>query len=303
MLSFSPFENLDAEKYRRFASRYPELKSCEYSYANLFAWQIFFNTEYADFEDGVVLRMKINGKYTYLFPLTERERQLDAIQEILDFSSQSGSVTEFSLLPKDFAERIALEFGAEKVYFDRDYSDYIYEKESLCTFNGHHLHAKKNHLHKFFSLYGNVYSYSEIKDPSDIEECKKFNEKWYALNGDAGNSLAHEKEAVLRMLDNFFDLGLLGGMIRISGNLCAYTLASSNYDFSDTVIIHAEKGLYNIQGIYPAICSEFLKNSCEKYKFVNREDDLGDEGLRQSKTSYAPIALEDKYFALLKNKG
>nr|MCR5353118.1 phosphatidylglycerol lysyltransferase domain-containing protein [Clostridiales bacterium] len=270
---------------------------------NLFAWQNVYNTEYADFEDGVVLRMKINGKYTYLFPLTSREKQFCAVKEILDFSSSDGPFTEFSLLPKDFAERLCSGFGAETVYFNRDYSGYIYEKESLCTFNGHKLHSKKNHLHKFFSLYGNSFSYSGIKSVEDIEECKKFNEKWYSLNEEKESMLAREKEAVLRMLDNFFTLGLIGGMIRISGNLCAYTLASSNYDGSDTVIIHAEKGLYDINGIYPAICSEFLKNSCEKYKFVNREDDLGDEGLRQSKTSYSPVSLEDKYFALLKNKG
>ncbi len=302
MLSFTPFENLDISEYRKILSRFPEIRNCEYAYANLFAYQDVYETQYSTFADGIVIRMKVGGKPTYLFPMVSEIYFADAVKEITGLCARESCGVHFSILPKEFAQKLSTDFGAEKPRFSRDFSDYVYEKDSLCTFGGRHLHAKKNHLHKFFSLYGDKFSYSEIKSASDITECKNFNEKWYMLNATYEKSLKSERAATECMLDNFFRLKLKGGMIRVSGKLCAYTIASDLHDESDTIIIHVEKGLYDVQGIYPAICSEFLKNSCEKYKFVNREDDLGDEGLRQSKTSYCPVFFEDKYSVFIKNK-
>lgn len=301
MLSFSPIEELDRTLYRSHVKScgfyFP---SCEFAYANLFAWSGMYQTSFAADESGFYFLMHHDGEQYFLCPVTSPERAGAAFDTLCSYMRGRGADRlNLICLPKVFADRLAEQFPGVSLANDRGNADYLYKTQSLATFSGKALHAKKNHRNKFFSLYAESYEY-RVMTAADAPLCRDFNRKWYSLNAEyIDEEFSAEHKATNRLLDNFEPLGLCGGMLFADGTLCAYTLASDNYDGSNTLIIHTEKGLYDIPGVYPTICSEFLLHSGADYEFVNREDDLNDEGLRKSKLSYNPIGFEEKYSAVV----
>ena len=296
MLSFYPVANLCRKEYRDTLEKCSfTFKSCEYSYANILAWSDIYNTRFAKSSEGYVFLLQYGGKNYYLCPVVSLDNVCAAFNEISEHEMSLGANSvNFVCLPELYAKAFEKSFPNVKISTSRATYDYIYSRQSLSEFSGKALHAKKNHRNKFFALYGDSYRY-RVMTSEDVPACHKFNKEWYELN--SAFSLSEERISTEKLLDNFDALGLSGGMIFVNDKLCAYTLASDNYDGSDTIIIHTEKGLYDIKGVYPTICSEFLRQSATSYEFVNREDDVGDEGLRKSKMSYNPICLEEKFTA------
>lgn len=94
------------------------------------------------------------------------------------------------------------------------------------------------------------------------------------------------------------ELALSGGCLRINGQIVAFTIGEPLAAYPDTVVIHVEKAQYDIPGAYPAIASLYLQHHPE-FRYVNREEDMGLEGLRQSKLSYRPLRFVQKYHAVL----
>ncbi len=299
MLSFSPVETLDRSLYRAHVKEsHFFTKSCEYAYANIFAWTAMYQTKWSGGADSIFFRMRHEDDDYFLCPVTGLSNFENALSVLTEYEKKRGRESlNFVCLPKDFADVLAKLRPDAALSASRGSADYLYEREKLATFSGKALHAKKNHKNRFMALYGDSFEYRAMT-PDDVPLCKAFNEKWYAVNSAYSDfEFSNEHIATTKMLDHFELLKLTGGLIFVGGELCAYTLASDNYDGADTLDVHAEKGNYDITGVYPAICSEFLLHEGADYAFVNREDDVDDEGLRQSKLSYKPIALEEKYNA------
>ncbi len=298
MLSFLPISALEIRAFRAFVKECAFFeKSCEYTYANLFAWRDAYKTAFAQNEYGLFFKMQDSGEDFYLCPICPKEHMDAAFEALHDHAKTNGdSALRFVCLPRPAADRFKALYPQAELSTDRGKADYIYSVTNLSTFPGKALHAKKNHRNKFFSVYGDRYEY-RVMTARDVPTALAFNDVWYALNTDS--DFSDERNATEELLRNFDALALCGGMIFVDGALCAYTLASDSYDGSDTLVIHTEKGLYDIQGIYPTICSEFLLHEGEPYTFVNREDDLGNEGLRKSKLSYQPIGFEEKFSVTL----
>ncbi len=298
MLSFEPVETLDRKKYREQVKRCVfSTPSCEYAYANLYAYADAYQTAWVQTDEGLFIRMNDGAAYRYLCPIASDENFESAVKRLKSHASQGGEESLHLLcLPKRAVEKLSACESDVLVDTDRGHADYLYETARLVTFSGKALHAKKNHLNRFFALYGDSYCYRPIATSDDVDACFAFNDAWYALNeGESDAALSAERTAVTKMLEGFERLGLYGGMLYVGDRLCAYTLASDNYDGAETLCVHVEKGLYDVVGVYPAIVSEFLKHVGGAYRLVNREDDLGDEGLRRSKLSYQPTAMEEKY--------
>lgn len=296
MLSFCPVALLSRTEYRNTIKKCNfTFKSCEYSYANILAWSDIYNTCFSEYAGGFIFLMQYQDKHYYLCPVVQQDKISKAFDDIIEYEkSCDAKDVNFVCLPKVYADALEEFFENVKISTDRATYDYIYLKEKLRDFSGKALHSKKNHRNKFFSLYGDSYTY-KVMTSGDVSACVEFNKIWYEAN--SSFSLEEERASTEKLLANFDTLGLMGGMVFVQDKLCAYTLASDSYDGSDTIIIHTEKGLYDIKGVYPTMCSEFLKHSGDSYEFVNREDDVGDEGLRKSKLSYNPICLEEKFSA------
>ena len=297
MLYFEPVQNLDISKYCDFVSKYAfKTHSCEYSYANIIAWEDIYDTKFSIDNEYILFKMSFDNSEFYLGPVCSCSDTEKTFLKIAHALKKSGE-NEANFICLTDTHIKALKYAFPKAYISQDTGnmcDYIYETDKLSTFSGKALHSKRNHLNKFLSLYNNRFRYEKMtKDNSLL--CLEFNNKWYELNSEY--SLDNERIATERLLKNFDRLNLLGGMLYIDNLLCAYTISSVNPCNKEQLIIHAEKGFYEYNGIYPAICSEFLKQQDSNIKYVNREDDAGDEGLKKSKLSYRPTFFENKYTA------
>jgi hypothetical protein len=179
----------------------------------------------------------------------------------------------------------------------RDGADYIYETEKLSTLAGKKLAAKRNHINRFIENYPD-WKYEQIDD-NNIDEVFEMNRKWCSMAGcENEKSLQEEGCAVSEAFANFKALGLSGGLIRAKGEVVAFSMGD-RLD-NETFLVHIEKAFADIQGAYPIINREFVIHNCGGYKYVNREDDTGDEGLRRAKLSYRPCAILQKWNAEMK---
>lgn len=129
-----------------------------------------------------------------------------------------------------------------------------------------------------------------------MEEVEAFHKEWLELRTltDHFNSIQSEEDGVFRIFNNCFLLDCKIGGIYIDGNLEAYSIGSYNPD-TKYAYIHIEKANPNFRGLYNYINQQFLIHEFPDAEFVNREDDMGQEGLRKAKLSYKPVRLETKY--------
>lgn len=169
--------------------------------------------------------------------------------------------------------------------------DYLYTATDLAELKGNRFHRKKNHVNRFIKQYGLDY---RPMTPDCIEDVLDMQQDWCLWRECAeSESLLAENEAVVRVLEEWDRIpNLLGGSLYIDGKMAAYTVGEALDD--DTLVVHFEKGHGQFSGVYQAINAEFIRHEGQPFQFVNREQDLGDEGLRHAKQSYYPVGFVRK---------
>lgn len=291
MLEFKPIKIEDVEllKKRLFS---PARFSCETNIVNLLVWQEMYDNMYAI--DGDMLFIKSGGveEETYRLPFGDNlEKGIKRLREhtgkqhpplwvqqgerFIDFKLKFGE--EYELIPQ------------------RDAFDYIYLQEDLASLKGKKYHSKRNHISAFSKQYSWEFKKITKDIIPDVLECAQ---EWYRQNSERFDKYMQcEKNGIELILKNMDLLDVKGGAIYIEGKVVAFTLGSPiNRDIFD---IHIEKALPEYATAYTVINNEFAK-TLEDYKYINREDDLGLEGLRKAKLSYKPNILLKKFLAVPK---
>ena len=261
---------------------------CDLSFSNLLLWSIGENTEYEIENDVLTMRSVYMGEVYYYMPIPKTdtpeniEKMKEKIREILKENVAIHYFTEY------WYEKLKDDFNLQE---KRDYEDYIYSYESLSTLKGRHYAKKKNRVANFKKSY--EYSYGSI-NKNNINEVVDFQEKWYKIHSEPGGEiLKNENEGILNLLKNFDKLDLKGGFLKVNNQIIAYSLGEALTD--KMVLVHTEKALIDYIGSYQAINMIYLQEEWQGYELVNREDDFGDEGLREAKMSYKPLYLQKKY--------
>lgn len=284
MLDYKVIELSDRIWIKELLSK-SDFRGCEYNFANNFAWHRLYDTTICRYKDFYISRSRKyglrytfpagNGDYKDLFLTLKKDAEEIGSPLII------GSVTDENL--QLFEELFA---GQYEVSCDESSSDYIYDAEKLRTLSGKKYHKKRNHLSNF---YRNNWEYSDLTE-KDFDECIEFSVKSYNLNQsyDDESSVA-EQFAINAFMNYYNELELKGGVIRVDGKVEAFTIGDPIN--SDTFDIHIEKANAAIQGSYAAINNEFAKSATNGYTYINREEDLGLEGLRKSKQSYYPVIM------------
>ena len=150
-----------------------------------------------------------------------------------------------------------------------------------------------NHINKFKELYPN-HSYEPLT-ADNIETIRPFIEDWYQKKAESDSSVLTEKTALENALANFEALELKGGILLVDGKVVAFTIGEQLNE--DTALIHFEKADTDYQGAYPMMNQQFVQNAWSHLAYVNREDDMGIEGLRKAKLSYYPDLMVEMYSA------
>jgi len=203
----------------------------------------------------------------------------------------------YNVTPEQFAQIEEWFPGEFQIEYDRDEADYVYEREKLVTLSGKKLHAKRNHVNKFKNTYEN-WSYETLTE-ENLEDCFQMALKWCSMNGcrdDQGKS--SEFCVTQNSLRLFKELELTGGILRVDGEIVAFTIGEPLCD--DTFVVHIEKAYADVDGAYTMINQQFVEHECEGYQYINREDDAGEEGLRKAKLSYRPAFLVEKGYVTRK---
>ena len=276
-------------------------RGCEYSFANNFAWHRLSDSLICLYKDHYILMSFSKGEPVIVFPAGSgnddagREKMVSLLAELEKFITDQGhvfrvcSVTECDLgwIKEFYGERIS--FSS-----DRGSSDYMYLSEKLISLEGKKYHGKRNHIRRFME---NDWSFDEIR-PDNVDDCILFTADLYNSAKEHKGTAAIEQYAIHRFLMNMDPLGLKGGIFRCSGEIVGVTVGEQLN--SDTFVVHIEKARSDINGAYPMLCNQFAKKYASHLKYINREEDLGIEGLRRSKLSYHPEFLLDKYTVCFK---
>lgn len=295
MLEFKDISIRDRDRINT-ALRKSDFMGCEYSFANNLAWCRLADSKICFYKDFYIICAFGNdddipvftfpsgeGNYTELFG------ELKKFSENMNYPLKISGVTEKSL--EILVNLFPDSFTAE---YDRDGSDYIYRRNNLDELSGRKYHQKRSHLAKFNRL---DYDFSMICE-KDFDECIYFLTDNYNNKADTEFSAVAEQYAINTYFSNFRELELVGGIIRIDGRISAVTIGEPLN--SDTFCVHIEKADRSYDGIYTGINNCFVRACMGGFNYVNREEDLGIEGLRKSKLSYHPAFLLNKYILTFK---
>lgn len=252
-----------------------------------------------DLEDEHVYFMSFPLSLTGSYDIDLLRQTIDEAKEIF---AAHGQRLEISLIPGQLAPLLLEAYGDDvELTRCRDDDDYIYLKEDLVNLSGRKYHQKKNHLNYFLRNY--EFTYEEATPemvPEILEYIRHKNEyKMGETPEEWKEILEMENEAIEEML-KFVGKGLLSGIIRIGGEIVAVTFGEFARHDKKTVLVHVEKADDRIRGLYQAINNEFVKRLPEETIYVNREEDMGMETLRQTKLSYRPIKMGEKFSAIVK---
>lgn len=291
---------LDQELISRYFHKYPS-RSCDRTFANVYLWAKHYNVEFAEYKNTLLFRDNSAG-YGYAFPAGEDEAVRSVIPELIMQAREDGERFCLYGITKENFEKLEAWFPGEfECEFNRDEADYVYEAEKLATLSGKKLHSKRNHINKFRQVHEGEWSY-ETLTRDNVEECFQMALKWRCQNGcDEDEEKNAEMCVTLNSLRLFEELSLVGGILRVDGEIVAFTLGEPVND--DTFVVHIEKAYADVEGSYTMINQQFVEHELlGNYRYVNREDDVGLEGLRKAKLSYKPIFMVDKGYVTLKSK-
>lgn len=274
-----------------------ERKNCDLSFSNLCSWRFMYDTKFAIVDGFLLFKFYMNNQLAYMMPVGEGDLKkiLEAI--IDDATSEGKSFLMYGVCNNMKDEIEKLMPGKFDFSSNRDYVDYIYLRTDLAELKGKKFQPKRNHANKFYKTYTD-YEYVPIT-ADRISECLRLEEEWCKAN-DCGqqNGLGNERKSLTYALNHFDELGLTGGILYVNGKIAAFTFGMPiNHE---TFGVHVEKADTEIEGAYNVINQEFAKHIPEQFVYLNREEDLGIEGLRKAKLSYQPTILLEKNIARLK---
>lgn len=295
--SFRKLQATDAELAAEYAALRPFMIS-ERQFINQFIWADYYKTELYHNEKFLTYRYTTDNGTGLVMPFCKKEDICSSFQTCVDYFKQNHLPFRMYLVDEEFLNELKKNPDFEKEFCfeeDRDSADYIYDADKLRTLGGKAYHKKKNHLNAFLREYEGRYEYRSLCC-SDVEMIEKFHDEW--LSGreieDKYHSIRCEEEGIHRLFQNCSAMHAAIGGVFIDGELAAYSIGSYAGDVR-CAFIHIEKASADYNGIYNFINQQFLLHEFPEALYVNREDDLGQEGLRQAKLSYRPIRLENKY--------
>ena len=279
-----------------------DVRACDCVFGGIFLWSEAYYTEVAKIAGCAVVRYLMGGQQVYSYPLggTDEERR-QAVEILLKLAHEKNERLYMSLFSEKQKEHMLQSFpGVFEIDGIRDRYDYVYETERLAGLKGKKLAAKRNHINRFLEQHD--WSYEQIT--SDNKElCWEMEQSWFELHmqepGVEKRELEAERKAIRTALDHYEELALSGGILMADGRVVAFCIGEELNP--ETMVVHFEKAYPDVQGAFQMINREFAGNNCKDYKYINREEDTGDMGLRKAKMSYYPDAFAKKYYAVESN--
>ncbi len=284
-LTFAPITLDGQDEYNRLLAACPQ-KPSDYSFVNIWGWGREYGLEWAFATDHILLRQTL-PQIAYWAPVGD--------WNTLEWPAVWAALPEDALfirIPEMLKDIWTETLPGVLVEECREHWDYLYEVEELVELKGRKFHNKKNLRNQFER--DNEFHFVRL-DEKTVECALALQTDWFLWrNTENDQTLDAENRAIIKVMHDWSKLtGLIGGGLVVGDKMIAYTIAEA-LD-AETVVIHFEKGCPQFKGVYQAINQIFLEQCCRGFRIVNREQDLGDEGLRKAKLSYNPLDFLKKY--------
>jgi len=261
--------------------------SSELSFTNLFIWRHHYRFRVSTLAGCLLVLGQTPGAEPFLLP-PAGSGAADVCRRLLNERRVARSIER---VPEGYLEGCGLSPEEFTLTEDRDQADYVYPVEDLIRLPGNRYAAKRNHLKRFRAQYR--WEYRRLTAEL-VPECLRFEEDWCRVRACPRQlGLEAERVAIWEALEGFGRLGYVGGAILVEGKVAAFSLGERLND--ECAAVHIEKANPEIEGIYQAINQQLLEHELSQFRFINREQDLGDAGLRRAKLSYHPHHLVRKF--------
>ena len=266
----------------------------EYTFANLYVWRNTLNVQISLLYENICVQMNDFHGTKIFAPFIGGQLLKAAIDACLNYAKREWKDVTFGLFTQEQLEVFKLYYPTANIALDRDASDYLYKVTDLIALRGKKYDGKRNHIKRFKKEFPYTYETMEAKH---LDGCHQLLEKWYHQHCDTWHcslNLRSETEACREALKNYKALGLVGGIIDVNKQIVAFSLGEELN--KETAVIHFEKSDQDFPGLPSVINNEYVSHEWADYPLVNREEDLGEPGLRVSKLSYNPVQILDKYY-------
>jgi uncharacterized protein len=293
---FRPLRLEDRQLFQDFLWNY-QPETSELTFTNLFIWQAHCGYEWALDRDWLLVISRSPGRGGWALPPLGPSPRAEISATLLSWLGANQGWPAPRLERAD--ARLAAELTASPQFAvepERDHFDYVYRSQDLIQLPGGQYHSKRNYINTLEHTYR--YAYEPLED-RHLAACRDLAAAWCSLKRCEDDlNLLGEWEAVGAALDHLKALELQGGVIRIDGRVVAFSLGELLN--RTTAVIHVEKANPEIRGLYALINQQFCQHSWAGVPFINREQDLGEPGLRTAKLSYHPQRLVEKFRVTLK---
>lgn len=272
--------------------------ACDYTPTNIIMWSDEYNTEIAFDENDLYIKYNIDGMIFFGIPFVKTGLR-KGIDNLIEYAKDNEIELAIGDVEPDIFKVIDTLYPDRFIVnYQRDGADYVYNIKDLADLSGKKYHGKKNHINKFKKTYDD-WRYERMTD-ENTDECIEMVKEWCVENVCAyDKSKADEICIMINSIRNKDKLGLIGGLIRANDRVVAVTLGGKIND--EVFDINFEKAFADIPGAYTMINQQFIINELMDYKYVNREEDMGLEGLRKAKESYLPAFMVQKGLVTLKD--
>ncbi|UCB53026.1 MAG: DUF2156 domain-containing protein [Candidatus Zixiibacteriota bacterium] len=288
---FKPIELEDRDFIQELLWRY-QPDTSEWTFTNLFIWRSHYGFQWSMHRDWLLVVSVAEDNPSYALQPVGSSPRLEVVRMLLEWLKQEKGEEDPRMERVDRRMASELEGAADlSIEPTRDQFDYVYRTEDLMNLAGRKYHSKRNHVNRFRRSHS--FSYAPLTE-EHLKECLALTETWCEWHRcEEDMNLLDEWEAVRQALANFTVLKLQGGAIIMEGRVEAYALGELLND--QTALVHIEEANPEIKELYAIINQQFCEKSWRDVPYVNREQDLGEPGLRKAKESYYPHRLEEKH--------
>ena len=271
--------------------------TCDWTFSNLYCWQDLYQFAWVELDSWLIIRCHLDGgrRIGYMVIDSDGSHPYSEVVPLLRQEAEEHGhlLMLVSLSERECGQLLSQCPGSFVLDCNRSLEDYVYVRAELADLRGRKFAAKRNHVNKFMRLYSYSFDYM-TRD--DFDECLRLDRAWHGQHQDFSVELSAEQQVIRRAFDHFEELHLLGGVLRVNGQIVAFTYGSQLNDH--TFCTHVEKADTNYEGAYAMINHLFARQLPPQYTLVNREEDMGIPGLRKAKLSYMPVDMTPKILAL-----
>ena len=296
LTGFKNFELKDKKLIESYTKPW-NIGCSDLSFANLFIWGADGKMQYVIDDDVLYIKLNFKSFPEFFWPPIPKKGSKHDYRELVcrafEYLENKNIVPVIRNIWEPFKEIIEKSCPELDIEPAEIAWDYVYSREKLATLKGKKLHGKRNHINKFMQENPD-WEYKKLV-PSMYEDCIAVYDGWKESKDLSEDEFANERRSVVLALTNMEELGLTGGAILLDGKIKAFTVGERLND--DMQLIHIEKADSEINGLFPMINQQYVLHECTDVQYINREEDMGVEGMRKAKRSYYPDFMVKKYFA------